>query len=127
MLINSVMMVDQDWPALSTDHTRPCTSRTTLNRESVFYRFVIELFICVKWIVLLTFYYYLYYYYNLSSFPCNIHHQVALKKLGIHGQALGQTIKEISHIVERCSQWLWIRRKNPNNLVLHSKMGQSLV
>lgn len=37
-----------------------------------------------------------------------------LKELGIHGQALHQTIKETSTTAERCSQWLWIRRKDPS-------------
>ena len=34
-----------------------------------------------------------------------------LKELGIHGPVLHQTITQPSHTAERCSQWLWVRRK----------------
>lgn len=36
-----------------------------------------------------------------------------LKELGIHGQALRHTIREAADTAERCSQWLWMRRKDP--------------
>lgn len=36
-----------------------------------------------------------------------------LKDLGIHGQALRQTIKSVSEAAERSSQWIWIKRKDP--------------
>lgn len=36
-----------------------------------------------------------------------------LKDLGIHGQALRQTIRSISEAAERSSQWIWIKWKDP--------------
>ena len=36
-----------------------------------------------------------------------------LKDLGIHGQALRQTIRAVSEAAERGSQWIWIKRKDP--------------
>ncbi len=35
-----------------------------------------------------------------------------LKDLGIHGQALRQTIRSVSEAAERSSQWIWIKRKD---------------
>ena len=37
-----------------------------------------------------------------------------LRDLGIHRQALCQIITTRSQTVEHYSQWLWIRRKDPN-------------
>ena len=37
-----------------------------------------------------------------------------LKELGKHAQAPRQTIIETSRTAERCSQWFWIRSKDPN-------------
>ncbi len=34
------------------------------------------------------------------------------KDLGIHGQALRQTIRSVSEAAERSSQWIWIKRKD---------------
>ena len=36
-----------------------------------------------------------------------------LKELGIHGQALRQTVRAVSQAAERGSQWIWIKRKDP--------------
>ena len=36
-----------------------------------------------------------------------------LKELGIHGQALRQTIRTLSGAAERGSQWIWMKRKDP--------------
>ena len=35
------------------------------------------------------------------------------KDLGIHGQALRQTIRSVSEAAKRSSQWIWIKRKDP--------------
>ena len=35
------------------------------------------------------------------------------KDLGIHGQALRQTIRSVSDAAKRSSQWIWIKRKDP--------------
>ena len=37
-----------------------------------------------------------------------------MKDLGISGQVLRQAIKELSRLAERSSQWLWLKRKDPN-------------
>lgn len=36
-----------------------------------------------------------------------------LKDLGIHGQALRQTVRSLSEAAERSSQWIWMKRKDP--------------
>ena len=37
-----------------------------------------------------------------------------MKDLGISGQVLRQAIKDLSRVAERCSQWLWLKRKDPS-------------
>lgn len=36
-----------------------------------------------------------------------------LRDLGVQGQALRQTIRAISEVAERSSQWIWMKRKDP--------------
>ena len=36
-----------------------------------------------------------------------------LKDLGIHSQALRNTIKSVSEEAERSSRWIWLKRKDP--------------
>ena len=36
-----------------------------------------------------------------------------LKDLGVHGQALRQTVRSLSEAAERSSQWIWMKRKDP--------------
>ena len=37
-----------------------------------------------------------------------------LKRMGVRGQALYKAIKSLSEAAERSSNWLWIKRKDPN-------------
>lgn len=37
-----------------------------------------------------------------------------LKRMGVKGQAVRQTVKSLSEAAEQSSNWLWIKRKDPN-------------
>ena len=39
----------------------------------------------------------------------------------INVQTIHQTIKELSKVVEHISQWFWLRRRDPNDLMIKKK------
>ena len=50
----------------------------------------------------------------LQGFYCNIHHQVAKTSVDPRTSSAPDYKRKITHTAGHCSQWLWIRRKDPN-------------